>query len=76
MFGHVLSTVGKVLHEVLLEISEVFFTEPSILHKHNAAHHFPAKLLQEHCFIIGTFPLSPVNPGAPAVVPVFSAAAE
>lgn len=33
MFGCVPSTIGKVFHEVLLKISQVFFMEPCILHK-------------------------------------------
>lgn len=33
MFRRVQSTIGKVFHEVLLEISKVFFMEPCILHK-------------------------------------------
>lgn len=74
MFWCVPGTIGKVFHEVLLKIFEVFFVEPSILLKAKGI--FSKSFYVEKKCDARPLLVSPVHPGAPSVVPVFLAVAE
>lgn len=74
MLGCVPCAIGKVFHEVLLKISQVFLVKPRILQTESFLSVL-SSILKSTILDIFAACILPMHPCAPAEVPVFSTAA-